>query len=184
MKRYRHSTHQRIKALSAGVMLLAPPLYAAIPIDIGVQRQLETTGQAHVLINLRDPVSIYANSATRVAAIAQVQASVYSQLTADHFQLKRQYSHIPALAGIITPYALNILQNNPQVVSIQLDSKTKTALAEGVPYVNGDQVQALPYTGKGITVAILDAGIDTDHPDLADAIVAHTVLPTGLVHPH
>jgi len=185
MKRYRHSTlkkNQWITLLSI-VLILSAPLQAAIPIDISVQRQLETTGQAHVLINLRDPVSIYADSATRVAAIAQVQASVYSQLTADQFQLKRQYSHIPALAGIITQDALNILQNNPQVVSIQLDSNIKTALAEGVPYINGDQAQALPYTGKGITVAILDSGIDTDHPDLADAIVAQYCFTDGACPP-
>jgi len=165
------------------VLILSAPMIAAVPIDISVQRQLETTGQAQVIINLRDPVSLYADSQTRMAAIAKIQASVLTQLSPAQFQLKHQYSHVPALAGIITPDALTILQNNLQVISIQLDGTSKTALAEVVPYIGGHEVQNLPYTGEGITVAVLDSGIDTDHPDLADAIVAQHCFTEGACPP-
>ena len=37
--------------------------------------------------------------------------------------------------------------------------------------INADDVWALGYTGSGITVAVLDTGIDTDHPEIADSIV-------------
>ena len=36
--------------------------------------------------------------------------------------------------------------------------------------INADDVWALGYTGSGITVAVLDTGIDTDHPELFDSI--------------
>jgi len=36
--------------------------------------------------------------------------------------------------------------------------------------INADDVWALGYTGTGVTVAVLDTGIDTDHPELADSI--------------
>ncbi len=36
--------------------------------------------------------------------------------------------------------------------------------------INADDVWALGYTGSGITVAVLDTGIDTNHPELFDSI--------------
>jgi len=36
--------------------------------------------------------------------------------------------------------------------------------------INADDLWALGYTGSGVTVAVLDTGIDTDHPELADSI--------------
>jgi len=36
--------------------------------------------------------------------------------------------------------------------------------------INADDVWTLGYTGSGVTVAVLDTGIDTDHPELADSI--------------
>jgi len=37
--------------------------------------------------------------------------------------------------------------------------------------INADDVWALGYTGSGVTVAVLDTGIDTDHPELVDSIM-------------
>ncbi len=37
--------------------------------------------------------------------------------------------------------------------------------------INADDVWALGYTGSGTTVAILDTGIDTDHPELVGSII-------------
>lgn len=36
--------------------------------------------------------------------------------------------------------------------------------------INADDVWTLGYNGSGITVAVLDTGIDTDHPEVADSI--------------
>jgi len=88
---------------------------------------------------------------------------------------------VPALAGTITSDALTILESHPQVISVQFDEMQTIHLAESVPIIGADDVRdTLSYTGFGITVAVIDTGIDTDHPDLADDIVAqHCFLPAG-----
>ena len=45
-----------------------------------------------------------------------------------------------------------------------------SALMDSVPLISADKVWNLGYTGKGIKVAVLDTGIDKNHPDLLGKI--------------
>ncbi|MGD8791439.1 MAG: S8 family serine peptidase [Anaerolineae bacterium] len=55
-----------------------------------------------------------------------------------------------------------------------LPSPTRAAQAGGTPWnidqINADDVWNMGYTGEGITVALLDTGIDQSHPDLGARI--------------
>jgi len=169
-------------------IVLSYPLQAAT-VETKVLTQLKVTNQAQVIVTLHVPVSARSalSDKQQRALVAQAQASVLSAnylKSATHFKLKRQYSYIPALAGTITAKALAILQNHPQVASIQLDKQRKLSLAESIPHIQADTVHARSYTGKGITVALLDTGIDTDHPDLADSIVAQHCFSQGSCPPN
>jgi len=176
--------------LILGICFLTTPISAAT-LDPQILNQLKTTAQIPLIVTLHDPVSTYledqkhrqgfrgtVSDKQRRQLIAQSQATVLASLsatrskTASDFKLKRQYYYIPAFAGKFSHQAITILQNHPEVVSIQLDKQYEFLLADSKPQINVDAVHALPYTGKGVTVAVLDSGIDTDHPDLADSIVA------------
>jgi len=85
--------------------------------------KIKKTGRAQVIINLHDPVSIYADFKIRKAAIAQVQNKLLKELKPDYFEIKYQYSYIPALAGTITQEGITILLKHPEVSSIQLDEE-------------------------------------------------------------
>ncbi|MBP2322586.1 subtilisin family serine protease [Kibdelosporangium banguiense] len=57
------------------------------------------------------------------------------------------------------------------VGKIWLDGPVRASLDKSVPQVGAPEAWSSGYTGKGATVAVLDSGIDTTHPDLADAVI-------------
>lgn len=58
------------------------------------------------------------------------------------------------------------------VRKVWLDGLRSPALATSVPQIGAPAAWQAGYTGAGVTVAVLDTGIDDEHPDLAGRIVA------------
>ena len=88
------------------------------------------------------------------------------------FRLKRRYESISGFAGWAQPQAIRALRNHPEVVSIHLDGEVHANLAQGGPLVGAPEAHTQGFTGAGVNVAVLDTGIDTDHPGLADDLIA------------
>ncbi len=128
-----------------------------------------------------------------VRDVAAVQATVLNTLAPADFTLIYRHQALPGLTGIVTPAGLAKLQADPDVAAVTedlqatgsaLDPPAPTApatssLAQSVPLIAADQVHAKGITGAGVTVAILDSGADTDHPDLADSIVGQECYLSG-----
>jgi subtilisin family serine protease len=90
----------------------------------------------------------------------------------DEFDLRWRYQSINALAGSISASGLLRLLDDTSVLGVDIDPGGSAQLAQAAPLVNLDALHALGYTGEGVTVAVLDSGLDTDHADLADDLVA------------
>ena len=58
------------------------------------------------------------------------------------------------------------------VSKIWLDAPVEADLDHSVPQIGAPTAWQAGHTGKGTEVAVLDSGIDTSHPDLADAVTA------------
>ncbi|GGY41855.1 serine protease [Streptomyces omiyaensis] len=55
---------------------------------------------------------------------------------------------------------------------IWLDARMRVALDRSVPQIGAPRAWQDGYTGEGVTVAVLDSGWDSDHPDLAGRVTS------------
>ncbi|MGW2516202.1 S8 family peptidase [Streptomyces sp. NPDC001617] len=58
------------------------------------------------------------------------------------------------------------------IAHVWLDGVRKASLDKSVPQIGAPAAWAKGYTGKGVKVAVLDTGVDTDHPDLKTQVIA------------
>jgi len=77
----------------------------------------------------------------------------------------RTYRLIAASAHRALPSAINALSERDQVAMIWYDEPVHTMLDASVPLIGTPQVWQANVTGQGIKVAIVDTGIDPNHPD-------------------
>jgi len=76
----------------------------------------------------------------------------------------------PAFAAEIDREDLDALRNDPRVRAIAIDEGGGAGLTESLPFIGADVVHLQGIDGRGTTVAVLDSGIDTDHPAFAGRI--------------
>ncbi|MFC5181326.1 S8 family serine peptidase [Actinomadura harenae] len=60
----------------------------------------------------------------------------------------------------------------PGIAHVWLDGKVHATLDKSVPRIGAPAAWKAGFTGKNVTVGILDTGIDATHPDLAGSVVA------------
>ncbi|CAG0962801.1 partial Minor extracellular protease vpr, partial [Anaerolineae bacterium] len=80
------------------------------------------------------------------------------------------YRLIAAAAHSAMPDAINALSDRDDVEMIWYDEPVHTMLDVSVPLIGAPQVWQAGFTGKGIKVAIVDTGIDPNHPDFANRV--------------
>ena len=145
-----------------------------------VYEKLAVESRVRVMIYLSAPAPQPGNREKLKSDASRAQSAVLNALSGHHFTLKRQFEVIPALAAEITSEGLQALIQLPGVLRVDEDAGGQAQLLQAVPLTNVDDVQALDFTGEGITVAILDTGVDTDHSDLGGDLVAEACFCSGI----
>ncbi|MBI4570911.1 MAG: S8 family serine peptidase, partial [Chloroflexi bacterium] len=138
-----------------------------------VRQALAVQPAIRVIVSLREPAALQQPRLSVTALRAQVasaQATVLAAVPAAEFSVTYRYEGVAALAGRVTPEGLEALAAHPAVTQVSEDAVGSAALAQSGPLIHANEVHTAGITGEGVTVAVLDTGIDTDHPDLADDI--------------
>ncbi len=162
------------------VMLLATAAAVAaeqepLPrVDARVYEELQQSadGTAYVIVLLRQEVAPDATPANVRIGIRGLQDRVLSSLAPDEFNVAYQYRNLAALTGRVSAAGLEKLADDVNVLRVGPDQKGHAHLNHSVPFIGAGAAHTLGVTGEGVTVAVLDTGIDTDHPDLSDDIAA------------
>lgn len=104
--------------------------------------------------------------------VAAAQRSTIGRARPEALVALRRYQTVPAFsANVGSEEAVRALASDRGVRRIDLDVGGTGQLSTSVAVIAATERHHVGNRGQGVVVAILDSGIDTDHPDLADAVV-------------
>lgn len=106
------------------------------------------------------------------------RGAIAQEAHAQGVRVLHEYSEFPLLAIEVNENALQGLSRSPRVLSIQEDEREFVLLDSSIPVINADDAHALGFDGTGVTVAILDTGIDNAHPFMSGRVVNEACFST------
>lgn len=148
-----------------------------------VRSQLAAGGEMRVLVSFSIPDVDTRRKDDLRREVHAVQERALAALAGTGAAVRRRFDSVPAIALQIDARALERLERLPFVRRVDLDAGGSGSLAQSGPLIRADAVRALGFTGAGLTVAVLDSGLDTDHADLGDDLTSQACFCSGAVGP-
>ncbi|MEV0378431.1 S8 family serine peptidase [Nonomuraea sp. NPDC050643] len=151
-----------IALAATSVTLVATPALAEP--DSKIDPAITATGEHRAIVSVKEAAQV--KSVQTSAEEIKQGRNVYAQAPAeladklDFFVYRGTRAELEKIA------------EESDVVSIRRDKLNEPTLVDSVKLIGADSVQGLGYTGEGTSVAILDTGIDNDHPAFGDRIVS------------
>ena len=82
------------------------------------------------------------------------------------------FKYTPHLSMTVDAETINALLDSPDIESIHEDIPVPPTLNLSVPRIGGTQLHSSGVNGAGVTLAILDTGVDKNHPFLNNSVVS------------
>jgi subtilisin family serine protease len=146
----------------------APPRHAdaALP-----SAQAEADALVPLIVELRLPAAYRPDAtlparaaAAQRAAIASAQRTLLGRLARFQPGNVKRFSYLPLLALTLPAGARAALAADALVAGVSDDALSEPALAQSVSLVGAPGAWSAGYGGAGVAVAILDTGVDYQHP--------------------
>ena len=176
-----------LQAKSVGVRLLLLLCVTLVPGTVLAAAPLDLPPEVEALVQAGEPARAVVEllvpgvpgGGAPPQAMREVRDRVLATLTPASRSAARRYGRLPFVAGRFQAQELAALALHPDVAAIHADRTFHPLLAETVPRVGADLVQAQGLDGDGAQVVILDTGVDAGHAMLSGSVVAEACFSSG-----
>jgi subtilisin family serine protease len=178
--------------LSAPIAIARPESAPAlsIPARAQIESLLQTRGAVKVIVRLVPPPALAggfrleariketAEIEHQRSVAAQVRSRVLAHVSSRHAAQAKHFKFIPFVALEVDQAEYQELAASADVDLIEEDLLLKPLLKDSIPLIGGVNGSFEGFSGIGQAVAILDTGVDSRHPFLANKVVAEACFST------
>ncbi len=179
-------------ALVSGVASVPSAPAVAAPVDdvelprghAALAERIADDGRTHVIVGLRTsfvPEGELDGTAVdgQRDRIGRIADGLEQELAGTDAGPMRRFETLATVVVEVGPSALEALLRSPRVASVEPEAEFTLELDESVALVGADVLHAAGVEGSGRAVAILDTGVDVDHPFFAGRVVAEACFSSG-----
>ena len=113
--------------------------------------------------------------------ISAAQNSLFADLAPHNIRKSHKYQYIPYVAMDVDASALQTLLASQQVLQLREDRLSFPVLDLSVPLIGAPTLWSQGRSGQGMAVAVLDIGVDKNHPFLSGSVVSEACYSTNYV---
>jgi uncharacterized repeat protein (TIGR02543 family) len=184
--RFLHRLHRRTLGAAAACLFAGTALAQPVP-TAALDRLAEKAAlQGSVRVIVGVPVDTQPEgrlagvaAASQRSAIRSAQQAAAAELaTTPGAKVHALFDRVPHFAAELDANALARLRRSPRVRSIEEDVPVPPSLLQSTANIGADIAWAAGRSGAGWAVAVLDTGVDKNHPFLAGKVVSEACYST------